>query len=73
MISFFFIIAIASGFFGVLLLLAPKLYSSVAKSLTKTVTTIDDVSFRYKILIGILLIIVSISMFYVIYLHKQLG
>ncbi|MFH0838572.1 MAG: hypothetical protein V1893_00060 [Candidatus Omnitrophota bacterium] len=71
--NIFVFIGIISGFFGIVIVFTPKLYSSIVKNLSKTVATIDDISFRYKIPMGILLIIVSILMFYVSHLHKQIG
>jgi hypothetical protein len=73
MLFFFLIIAIASGFFGVLLIVSPKLFSSISKSLSKTIATIDDATFKYKIPMGIVLIIISIMSFYAIYLHNLIG
>ncbi|MBM3254038.1 MAG: hypothetical protein FJZ16_07290 [Candidatus Omnitrophica bacterium] len=73
MTTFFIIIALLSGFFGALLLFVPKLYSSIAKSLTKVITTFDDATFRFKVPIGILLVVISILTIYIIYLHKQTG
>ncbi len=73
MVSFFFIIAIASGFFGILILFAPKLYSSVAKRLSKTIATVDDAGSKLKIPVGLLLIAISVLTFYIIYLHKQMN
>ncbi len=73
MLTLFYTIAIVSGFFGIILLIAPKLYASIAKNLSKTVVSIESVNPKLKAVMGILLIIVSILTFYIIHLQTQTG
>lgn len=72
MIVLFYVIAIISGVFGIMIVFAPKSYSAVSKRLAKTVATLEDTSSKYRVVIGILLLAVCILTFYVIYLHKSM-
>jgi hypothetical protein len=72
MIVLFYVIAIISGVFGIMIVFAPKSYSAVSKRLAKTVATLEDASSKYRVVIGILLLAVCILTFYVIYLHKSM-